>query len=122
MRADEIEIESMEALSPEKQELLSLLRESDSAAASEIEAQPLGDSRMVPASSAQQRLWFIDKLEGGSIAYHVPILIRLEGLLDRGALVGALDIMVRRQESLRTTFEVIDGVPHLAISPGGSFA
>ncbi|UUQ64819.1 amino acid adenylation domain-containing protein [Pseudomonas fuscovaginae UPB0736] len=56
------------------------------------------------ASFAQQRLWFLAQLAGGGDAYHVPFGLRLHGVLDRQALKRALDRLVARHESLRTTF------------------
>src|SRR6185369_16546787 len=62
-------------------------------------------------SFAQQRLWFIDQMEPGSIFYNIPIAKRLVGVLDVDALERALGELVRRHESLRTTFSVHNGEP-----------
>ncbi|MGH2898447.1 MAG: condensation domain-containing protein, partial [Solirubrobacteraceae bacterium] len=64
-----------------------------------------------PVSLAQQRLWFLSTLEGASSAYHISGAVRLDGALDRDALVCALERIVERHEALRTTFEVIEGEP-----------
>jgi hypothetical protein len=71
----------------------------------------------LPASFAQQRLWFLDQLEPGSSAYNVPIAVRLVGDLDVPALGRALDEVVRRHEALRTTFASDGGVPRQVIAP-----
>jgi len=72
----------------------------------------------VPVSFAQQRLWFIDQLEGGkSTEYHVPAALRLVGRLDREALIEALQTIVARHESLRTHFVEVDGVAEQVIVP-----
>jgi len=65
----------------------------------------------LPVSYAQQRLWFIDRLEGGSTGYHLPEALRLRGPLDRAALLHAMDAVVARHESLRTSFVEVDSRP-----------
>lgn len=71
----------------------------------------------LPLSSAQQRLWFIDRLEGNSVAYHVPVAIRLNGRLDANALRASLGELFRRHDSLRTVFVEIDGKPAQTLVP-----
>jgi amino acid adenylation domain-containing protein len=75
----------------------------------------------VPLSFAQRRLWFLDRL-GASAAYYIPTAIRLEGAIDRGALVRALNEIARRHETLRTTFEVQNGEPMQVIHSHVDFA
>src|SRR6185369_3408599 len=58
----------------------------------------------IPLSYAQQRLWFLDRLEGTSVEYNMPRADRLKGELDGGALAWALNTIVERHESLRTHF------------------
>ncbi len=65
----------------------------------------------LPLSFAQQRLWLVDRLEPGSAAYNMPYALRLRGALDVAALRASLDALVRRHETLRTTFEERDGQP-----------
>ncbi|MEV4603145.1 amino acid adenylation domain-containing protein [Amycolatopsis sp. NPDC049253] len=62
-----------------------------------------------PTAFAQQRLMIIEQLFPGSAAYHVPFAVRLRGELDIDALVGAVHEVVRRHESLRTVFTLVDG-------------
>ncbi|MGH3782221.1 MAG: condensation domain-containing protein, partial [Pseudonocardiaceae bacterium] len=63
----------------------------------------------LPLSFAQQRLWFLNEFEPGSSEYVTPSALRLRGELDGGALGRALSGLVARHESLRTTFESVDG-------------
>ncbi len=65
----------------------------------------------LPLSFAQQRLWFLDRLEPGSPFYNLPLALRLRGRLERGALAGALSAVVGRHEVLRTVFGAREGVP-----------
>jgi amino acid adenylation domain-containing protein len=77
------------------------------------------DGRPLPASFAQQRLWFLHQLEPASVAYNLPAAVRLEGALDRAALRAALTEIVRRHEALRTRFGVADGAPVQVIDAAG---
>ncbi|UUU36218.1 amino acid adenylation domain-containing protein [Streptomyces sp. CA-210063] len=66
-----------------------------------------------PLSSAQRRLWFLDRLEESGAAYHIPLAVRLTGAaLDRNALSAALADLVTRHEILRTVYPDVDGTPH----------
>ncbi|MFH8442198.1 amino acid adenylation domain-containing protein [Streptomyces sp. NPDC018026] len=69
----------------------------------------------VPATYAQQRMWFLDQLNPESRQYTIPIVWRLRGPLDVSALGRALDEIVRRHEALRTRFTPRDGVPFLTV-------
>ena len=58
----------------------------------------------LPLSFAQERMWFLEQLEGESVAYNVPYALRLQGSLDVESLRKALEAIVHRHEPLRTTF------------------
>lgn len=64
-----------------------------------------------PLSYAQQRLWFMAQMEGGSRPYHMPMAFRLYGALNVVALRRALNRIITRHQSLRTTFAVVEGQP-----------
>ncbi|MBD1937334.1 non-ribosomal peptide synthetase [Microcoleus sp. FACHB-68] len=70
-----------------------------------------------PASFAQQRLWFLHRLVPGNPFYNVGCALRLTGTLDLAALQQTFNEIVRRHETLRTTFITIEGQPMQAIAP-----
>lgn len=71
----------------------------------------------LPLSFAQERLWFLDRLEPGSAAYNIPLVFRTEGALDPEAMRIALAQVIARHESLRTRFDSRDGEPVQIIEP-----
>ena len=68
-------------------------------------------------SFAQERLWFLDRLDPGSVAYNLPAALRLVGALDVAALRASLNAVVRRHEALRTTFVESGEGPRQVIAP-----
>ncbi|WP_415947319.1 amino acid adenylation domain-containing protein [Streptomyces sp. KLOTTS4A1] len=85
------------------------IERADTGAAPEPTARPR--PRHIPLSYAQQRLWFLHRVEGPSPAYNVPMPLRLTGRLDLPALGAALGDLTARHESLRTVFPDDAGEP-----------
>ncbi|NEO42370.1 MAG: amino acid adenylation domain-containing protein [Moorea sp. SIOASIH] len=71
----------------------------------------------LPLSFAQERLWFINQLEGSTVAYNSPGVLRISGNLNLNALQQALSDIVRRHEVLRTSFQTVNGTPIQVIDP-----
>ncbi|OBJ16937.1 amino acid adenylation domain-containing protein [Mycobacterium colombiense] len=70
---------------------------------------------VVPLSYAQQRLWFLDQLQGPSPVYNMAAALRFDGALDTEALGAALADVVGRQESLRTLYVAPEGIPQQTV-------
>ena len=73
-----------------------------------------------PVSFAQQRLWFLDQFQPGSPFYNIPLAVRIKGALRIAALEESIQEIVRRHESLRTTFAAMEGEPVQVINPAMS--
>jgi amino acid adenylation domain-containing protein/thioester reductase-like protein len=71
---------------------------------------PVSRDQPLPLSFAQQRLWFLNQFEDGhSTQYNIPWALRLQGALDVTAVEKAFNALIERHESLRTTFDDVDG-------------
>jgi amino acid adenylation domain-containing protein len=78
------------------------------------------ESKAYPLSFAQERLWFLNRLEPNLALYNIATAVRLTGKLDLAALEQALSEMVARHESLRIRFTEDEGVPVQRIGPAKS--
>ena len=105
-------LQGFERLSPAKQKLLlARLRRQEEARAETPAGAPTQDippsplratGGPYPLSFAQQRLWFVDRLEPGNPAFNLADAVRVSGRLDAGVMARALSEVVRRHEALRT--------------------
>ena len=76
-----------------------------------------------PLSLAQERLWFLDQLEGKNASYNLPIILRLKGMLQIAALQASLHEIIRRHAVLRSTFQSDgQGQPIAIVTPSNAFA
>lgn len=66
-------------------------------------------------SFAQQRLWFLEQLEGPSPTYNIPLSLRLLGQINKPVLTDCFNEIIKRHETLRTNFINIDGEPRQVI-------
>jgi len=114
----------LSALSADRAALVELLANRKPAGAPEPRLSAQGEpdpSAHLPASWAQQSLWFIDQLEGGGAAYNIPVVLDLRGELDRRALRRALVQLVHRHAILRAKFVNVEGDLRLQIAAPGRF-
>ncbi len=91
-----------------------LIKQSNGALLPAIEPGPRDEN--IPLSFSQERLWFIDRMEG-SVQYHIPSVLRLKGELNIEALAFALKTIVDRHEVLRTVIREREGKAYQHIKP-----
>ncbi|WP_231957735.1 condensation domain-containing protein, partial [Paraburkholderia tropica] len=77
--------------------------------------------RRLPLTYAQERLWFLWKLDPASPAYNITRAVRLEGTLDVQAVREGVSALVLRHASLRTRFEECDGVAAQIVDAAGEY-
>jgi len=75
------------------------------------------DVYIMPATPSQIRFWLLDRMHSGNHALNMPIAWTCQGKFDSDKVAAALSELVRRHESLRTTFEVVDGRLSQVIRP-----
>ncbi|UII31963.1 amino acid adenylation domain-containing protein [Fulvivirga ulvae] len=73
-------------------------------------------SAYYPLSSVQRRLYFLNEFDNGSVAYNMPIALKLSGALDYQKIREVFETLIDRHEPLRTKFEVVDDQPCQAIT------
>ncbi|WP_456291402.1 non-ribosomal peptide synthase/polyketide synthase, partial [Rhodococcus erythropolis] len=73
--------------------------------------------QVVPLSLAQQRMWFINRLDPSTPAYNLPFTVRLTGSVDPSALHAAVMDLLERHESLRTIYPDVDGTAQQLVLP-----
>ncbi|MFC5861898.1 condensation domain-containing protein [Acidicapsa dinghuensis] len=75
------------------------------------------DVFVLPVTPNQRRYWSLDQLRPGNPALNMPLAWRCGGALNQGVVAEALTELVARHETLRTTFDVVDGVLSQIIHP-----
>src|SRR5437763_8977452 len=106
-------------ISEKRRRLLELRLRKEAKEALEVALIPRGENleNAYPLSFAQQRIWFLDRLDPDSALYNIPISLRLVGSLNIIALEQSLNEIVSRHEVLRTEITIQDGQPVQTISP-----
>ena len=109
-------------LSKRKSEILEFLKEANRSVRSKDPLlQRVSRDGDLPLSFGQQRLWFLDQLEPGRSAYNLSFSFRHQGSLNLAALEQSLGEIIKRHESLRTTFTLVNGELVQVVSPAKSF-
>jgi len=114
--------ERLTQLSPEQRALFfeklqkRRLQTSQTTGEQRVPIAPVTRAAPLALSFAQQRLWFLDQLGNGS-AYNIPAVLHLQGMVKHSALEHAMQEIVRRHESLRTTFALLHAEPYQVIAP-----
>ncbi|WP_312033990.1 non-ribosomal peptide synthase/polyketide synthase [Rhodococcus sp. 3A] len=99
--------------------LAALLDSRDATAAARPALAPAVRPDHIPLSSAQHRMWFLNRFDPDSAVHNIPVAVRLSGDLDVDALECALTDVVGRHESLRTVYPDSSDGPHQVILPVG---
>ncbi|MFE6923179.1 amino acid adenylation domain-containing protein [Nocardia sp. NPDC057663] len=71
----------------------------------------------IPLSLAQQRMWFLNQFDPESVAYNIPMAVRLSGAIEVDALRAAVSDLVARHETLRTIYPETDDGPIQQVLP-----
>jgi amino acid adenylation domain-containing protein len=112
--------ERLAALSPKERAALAMRltrRAQAGEAAAETGIARRREDAPAPLSFAQQRLWFLSQVEADRATYNLPVAYELLGALDVETLERSVNEIVRRHESLRTTFTIRDGEPVQVVRP-----
>ncbi|MEL7038648.1 MAG: amino acid adenylation domain-containing protein [Cyanobacteria bacterium J06592_8] len=102
-RLDEL-TKRIASLSPEQRQLFEQKLKSKKHQSSSLKIRKREKDDDLPLSYAQQRLWFIHQLEPETSAYNIPIAWQISGNLNIAILEQSFNEIIRRHESLRTTF------------------
>ncbi len=79
------------------------------------------EQQSYPVTSAQKRMLILHEMEGTGLAYHIPMVFDLEGEVDAGRLEHAFQQLIDRHESLRTSFQWIEGEPVQCVEERAAF-
>lgn len=99
------------AISSRRGELLAFLSDGAEVSNGDLELKRAPDRTRAPLSFAQQRLWFLNKLDPTDTAYHLGISLELPEQHDKDALSKAIETLALQHDVLRTVFHETDGVP-----------
>ncbi len=105
------------ALADRKAEIITFLHQGEGIGSTVEPIPTVSRDQDLPLSFAQQRLWFLDRIEPNSSSYNIPEAVKLAGTLDVQILQQALDAIVVQHEAIRTNYLTVDGNPIQVINP-----
>ncbi len=105
------------ALADRKAEIISFLHEGEGIGSALAVIPIVSRAQDLPLSFAQQRLWFLDRIEPNSSSYNIPEAVELIGSIDVQILQQALDAIVSHHEIIRTNYLTVDNNPIQVINP-----
>ena len=112
--------EIKQEISAHRDELIAALKERPEAPTDVVsQLGPIVRNSPLPASSSQQRIWFLDQLDPGQAQYNIGGALRVYGALNVEFLQRALDDLVRRHECLRTSIGERGGTPDVGVMEPG---
>ncbi|MCP5105059.1 MAG: amino acid adenylation domain-containing protein [bacterium] len=82
---------------------------------------PVEKREYYPQSSAQKRLFFLDRFEESGTGYNIPLFLKISGGIDRKRFRNAFRLLIRRHESLRTSFHLVNDEPVQRIHDAAAF-
>ncbi|MEC0213195.1 condensation domain-containing protein, partial [Paenibacillus ehimensis] len=80
------------------------------------------ESDYYPVSSAQKRMYLLQQFSGAGLSYNMPGVMKLEGPLDRARMEEAFRRLIARHETLRTSFDTVNGEPVQRVHPDVRFS
>ncbi|HSI04620.1 MAG TPA: condensation domain-containing protein, partial [Myxococcota bacterium] len=92
--------------------------DANKAAATPVTAISRGERQdLAPLTAMQQRVWFAEQMDPGTAVFNLPSAFRIKGKFDIAGMQKALQMLVDRHSTLRTTLEWVDGAPMQRIAP-----
>ncbi len=98
--------------------LAEIIEKADKISEDENTIQRLQEKGALPLSYAQQRIWFLDRLNENSSQYILYTGLNIKGSLQDDLLLKSFNTIIERHESLRTSFFEEDGQPVQTVEEG----
>ena len=106
-----VTVEILQRLKERKPELIKYLKEKDGKALYFEPIEAVEKAEYYPVSVAQRRMFLLNQIDRSSTAYNIINVFKIEGSLDREKFLDVMRKLAQRHDSLRTSFEMLDGSP-----------